>query len=419
MFEGTPNTTQTLGSTAPGVFEFDEQFTWRDENGGGHDQTELGTWASRTWAYKAYQYNGIGNVVDVSTPGYYVEYGFLIPVDQSALIDISVEVVSRGIVARATNSPDSWYLQNSLFVSGGSFEQRSASVPMVSWDTTVPGQVKFYLVFENNNNGGVDSFHVTATATTATVSNPTVIDFESPTYTANALINGQDGWTGPSDMVQVKYDSVSGSQVLDFSDAVGYAQYASRNLNTTYSTGKVRINFLMKWLWDLSGEVILKDPSNNWIFSFGIGKNYLQPGLYWQIGEGPSGYIADANLPPTIGDKEFIEIRIDVDLDTNLAEVAWGEIGQPKTVIFTNYAINPTASISKIDLGNAKAAALFDELFVGVPTEPRVITCEDIWSGGLGLQADLNKDCYVDIIDFAIMAAGWAQCIDTTTLVCD
>lgn len=163
MFEGTPNTTQTLSSTAPGVFEFDEQFTWRDENGGGHDQTELGTWASRTWTYKAYQYNGLGNVVDVSTPGYYVEYGFLIPVDQSALIDINVEVVSRGIVARATNSPDSWYLQNSLFVSGGSFELKSASVPMVSWDTTVPGQVKFYLVFENNNNGGVDSFHVTAT----------------------------------------------------------------------------------------------------------------------------------------------------------------------------------------------------------------------------------------------------------------
>lgn len=169
-FEGTPNTTQTLVGTAPGIFEFDEQFTWRDENGGGHDQTELGTWAARTWSYKAYQYNGIGNVVDLSTPGYYLEYSFLVPVDQSVLTDITIAVVSRGAVVRATNNPDSWYLQSSLFVSGGSFTELSANVPMVSWDTSVSGQVKFYLVFENNNNAGIDSLHVSATAVPEPVS---------------------------------------------------------------------------------------------------------------------------------------------------------------------------------------------------------------------------------------------------------
>jgi hypothetical protein len=170
MFEGAPNTTQTLTGTAPGVFEFDEQFTWRDENGGGHNQNELGTWAAKTWAYKAYQYDGLGNVVDVSTPGYYVEYGFLVPVDQSILSDITVTVGSRGIVVRATNNPDLWYLQNSLFLSAGSFTEKSASVPMLSWDTSVSGQVKFFLVLENNNNGGVDSLHVTATAVPEPVS---------------------------------------------------------------------------------------------------------------------------------------------------------------------------------------------------------------------------------------------------------
>jgi hypothetical protein len=239
-----------------------------------------------------------------------------------------------------------------------------------------------------------------------------VINFESPDYVVNSLINGQGGWTGPSDRVYVKYDSGSGSQVLDFSDVVGSMRYASKSINPIYSTGQVRIEFLMKWLGDLSGEIILKDAADNWIFSMGIGKNYLQPGLYWQIGEGPSGYITNSNMPTTIGGQRYIQISIYIDLNTNLVNVSWGELGQGLTSIFTNYAIASDASFAKLDMGNASAAAKFDDIRVNVRT------CQELLNDGVVLMGDINEDCEVSFKDIEILAESWLNCNNPEDPIC-
>jgi len=167
-FSGTPHTSQVLTETSPGsgIYEFDEQYTWRDEGAGGHDQTELGTWASRTWEYEAYQYNGIGNVVDLSTAGYFVSYRFVIPVDITYLDTVTISSDYRQLVARATNDTSNWFAQASLFSSSsGSFVSGSNTVPLASFDTSTPGEVSFYFrVAEGLGGGaGIDSLHVTAT----------------------------------------------------------------------------------------------------------------------------------------------------------------------------------------------------------------------------------------------------------------
>jgi hypothetical protein len=42
-----------------------------------------------------------------------------------------------------------------------------------------------------------------------------------------------------------------------------------------------------------------------------------------------------------------------------------------------------------------------------VPTD-----CHQVWSSGLGLKEDLNRDCYLDLKDWAILAQDWLKCTD-------
>jgi len=168
MFSDTLNTSQTLTETVfgSGTYEFDEQYLWRDEGAGGHDQTELGTWASRTWDYQAYQFNGVGNVVDMSTSGYFVEYRFVIPVDVSILDVVTVSSNYRQLVFRATDNPGNFFEESSLFSSGsGAFVPGSSVVSAAGLDSTVSGEVSFYLRISESLGGGagIDSLHVTAT----------------------------------------------------------------------------------------------------------------------------------------------------------------------------------------------------------------------------------------------------------------
>jgi hypothetical protein len=37
-------------------------------------------------------------------------------------------------------------------------------------------------------------------------------------------------------------------------------------------------------------------------------------------------------------------------------------------------------------------------------------TCSDVWAMGLGLAADLNRDCHVTFADLAIFASDWLVC---------
>ena len=45
-------------------------------------------------------------------------------------------------------------------------------------------------------------------------------------------------------------------------------------------------------------------------------------------------------------------------------------------------------------------------------------TCQDVIDAGLLLVGDLNQDCYLDINDFAMMAANWLECNDPQNIDC-
>jgi len=44
--------------------------------------------------------------------------------------------------------------------------------------------------------------------------------------------------------------------------------------------------------------------------------------------------------------------------------------------------------------------------------------CSDVWQKGLGLPSDLNHDCYVNLIDFSILADQWLTCYDPNNPDC-
>jgi hypothetical protein len=45
-------------------------------------------------------------------------------------------------------------------------------------------------------------------------------------------------------------------------------------------------------------------------------------------------------------------------------------------------------------------------------------SCHGVWQSGFGIEADLNRDCYVDIIDLVKFAGDWLRCNDPNDLSC-
>ena len=45
--------------------------------------------------------------------------------------------------------------------------------------------------------------------------------------------------------------------------------------------------------------------------------------------------------------------------------------------------------------------------------------CADAIGEGYGIETDLNSDCYLDLLDFAILMKGWLRCMDPTDENCD
>lgn len=46
-------------------------------------------------------------------------------------------------------------------------------------------------------------------------------------------------------------------------------------------------------------------------------------------------------------------------------------------------------------------------------------TCEEVLAQGYGSPADLNSDCYVNLLDIALLAQNWLRCIDPTDVDCE
>ena len=49
---------------------------------------------------------------------------------------------------------------------------------------------------------------------------------------------------------------------------------------------------------------------------------------------------------------------------------------------------------------------------------PTLSTCEGIWDEGLGNNADLNRDCHIDFLDFMEFAGSWLDCFDPADSNC-
>ena len=177
IFTGSnPGNVQTLTESSPlsGIYLFSEDYLWRDEeppSGAPHPETLLGSWASRTVAYDAGQWDGIGNVVMLENAPQFIEYAFLIPVDSVNLVSLSINTVMRGASARSyaydyqTGSwPEDWF---PLTRGGSGFDSESNTIGSASWDTSVPGQVSFRILIEQINGSaagqGIDSLMLTAT----------------------------------------------------------------------------------------------------------------------------------------------------------------------------------------------------------------------------------------------------------------
>ena len=45
-------------------------------------------------------------------------------------------------------------------------------------------------------------------------------------------------------------------------------------------------------------------------------------------------------------------------------------------------------------------------------------TCADATAGGPVLKTDLNRDCYVNIQDLAVMLQNWTRCNDPENINC-
>jgi hypothetical protein len=63
------------------------------------------------------------------------------------------------------------------------------------------------------------------------------------------------------------------------------------------------------------------------------------------------------------------------------------------------------------------SAMFFDSFASAVAIEPN--TCEEAAYYGWGLPSDLNRDCRVDFNDYVVLAGDWGQCNDPNNTACD
>jgi hypothetical protein len=179
IYDATPGAIVTLTETPPasGTYQFSEEYLWRDEAPGNpHTQAELGSWASRTKDYRGYQYDGVGNTVLLEDATMYIEYEFIIPVDDSQLGIVTLDTSMNGSSVRAraldyTNS--SWYTLPQITEGGAGFTSDTGIIPAAALDTSVNGQVRVQLWVVQEGSGGIHGIDsLTLTATTIPVPEP-------------------------------------------------------------------------------------------------------------------------------------------------------------------------------------------------------------------------------------------------------
>ncbi|MBE0535974.1 MAG: LamG domain-containing protein [Phycisphaerae bacterium] len=146
-----------------------------------------------------------------------------------------------------------------------------------------------------------------------------------------------------------------------------------------------------------------------------MGKNVIP-----SINAGP-----DITLSLTYEDSIVLD-AVGMDLNDDTLAYEWTVVG-PAAVEFipSAYVEKPTVRFSQqgvytfhVTVNDGIAGldgGIFDEVVV-TTTRP---SCADIIAQGMSLATDLNKDCYVDLQDLAILAANWARCYDPQQSGCE
>lgn len=144
-------------------------------------------------------------------------------------------------------------------------------------------------------------------------------------------------------------------------------------------------------------------------------------------GENAPPYVIEIVQPAdlALSARNYIDMEATVfDANDDMLEFAW--TASDASVTFDDAtAQNPraffgadgtyTLRLSIHDGSYGTDGSIFKEVTVNVISP----TCADVAADGKLLAADLNKDCYINLEDFAILAANWLNCNDPLDRDCD
>ena len=138
---------------------------------------------------------------------------------------------------------------------------------------------------------------------------------------------------------------------------------------------------------------------------------------YFQLKNGTGGTVATSPDIAEITHSTWYKVEIEYDL----ADMTGGSNGTYDLTITNLSLATPAIVWSHTDEAVAEAVSEIDYFRLGpvviggtktMLDDIRLIaippaTCQEVWDGGFGIESDLNGDCYVDLRDFAIIAANW------------
>ena len=244
-------------------------------------------------------------------------------------------------------------------------------------------------------------------------------DFEPPTYTEGAL-GGQDGWL-------LKKGSSSASGVTAASPLAG-----TQSAYVTGTTGSNHIGkpFAGSGVTELPDgtaiSMLLRPDTETTDFWIVLSSNMSTSGVFFRVYQ-TSGQAAkieyylggwqDPGLPTfEYNETYLLEMELNftsnqvVLYGTNITQA--GERIQGSSTASLSYEAATLLASGGILIEGGDIT--FDDFNVG-----GFASCAALIASGQQLAMDINGDCYVDFLDFAIIAKGWMYCFNPTDDACE
>jgi hypothetical protein len=264
----------------------------------------------------------------------------------------------------------------------------------------------------------------------------TVIYFSDDFDGNSGALNGQASDTG-----QIYYDPGWGTNSLDYTPwsgsggsqgagaSVSWGQTSAIDIDTQ-SSGLLRVKADLSdiasdgvWNGGAGGaNLLLVDTANGTALEVAQSSpSGLSVGNL--VTSGPHPYLEEGNGSPLVTVQGGVSIVLDIDLDNQMIDLSWQGFSSTSWAFGTSGAVNDisytgTFNPNQVILhGSGGRSGLnyggFDNVLLFGPG------CSFLHSEGLGLLGDFNRDCYVNIVDFAVFIQNWFQCNDPTDKTCD